>query len=94
MKRLQPDAYVETIKAVILANRYIQISEEDAGRVAEWAQARGNSDVNLLVIGRTGMGKSVLIQELEPMFINPVNHFSGPWKKLKDLGWPPPINHR
>src|SRR6516164_6078362 len=88
---LQPDADVETITRVILANRYILIGKEDAGKVAEWAQARGDNDVNLLIIGRTGMGKSTLIQELKPMFIKPVSHFTGPWKKLKDLGWPRPL---
>ena len=70
------------VKEAILANRWVCISGEDAGRVAEWAT--DISRANLLLVGRTGSGKSVLIQVLWPLFKAPANGIAGPWSKLKD----------
>jgi hypothetical protein len=89
--RLAPDADVETVKRAILKNWLVRISEDDAERVAEWAKAKGEGEVGLLLIGRTGMGKSVLIQELMPLFNKPVNRFVEPWKRLKEIDWARPL---
>jgi len=37
------------------------------------------------------MGKSVLIQELMPLFNKPVNRFVEPWKRLKEIDWARPL---
>ena len=74
------------VKEAILANRWVCISGEDAGRVAEWAT--DISRANLLLVGRTGSGKSVLIQVLWPLFKAPANGIAGPWIKLKDDRYP------
>jgi hypothetical protein len=91
IERLTPAADVETVKRAILQNWFVRISEDDAERVAEWAQSKGEGEVGLLLIGRTGMGKSVLIQELMPLFNKPVNRFVEPWKRLKEIDWARPL---
>jgi hypothetical protein len=95
MTQLAADADVPEVREAILGNRFIRISEQDAGRVAEWAidmnRSGWTSRRNLLVIGRTGSGKSVLIHVLWPLFKAPANGIAGPWRKLKEISAEPMI---
>ena len=90
MNQLHKDADIDEIKDAILGNRYIAITEEDAGRVAEWASYKGHSKIGLLIIGRTGMGKSQLVQTLWPIFDSPCNGYTS-LRVLVRIEWPRPM---